>query len=95
MEEEFKIFGRTGKQCRERWHNQLNPTIKNTEWTLEEEKTLIEHHNNLGNKWAKISQYLEGRTDSCVKNHFYSILRKGLKRVNSFVSERRDKSCFK
>lgn len=36
MESHFKIFARTGKQCRERWHNQLNPSIKNTEWTQEE-----------------------------------------------------------
>lgn len=28
MEAEFKIVGRTGKQCRERWHNQLDPSIK-------------------------------------------------------------------
>ena len=36
MEVDFAIFGRTGKQCRERWHNQLDPCIKNSEWTSEE-----------------------------------------------------------
>ena len=30
MENQFKIIGRTGKQCRERWHNQLDPSIKTT-----------------------------------------------------------------
>ena len=25
--------GRIGKQCRERWHNHLNPDIKKEEWT--------------------------------------------------------------
>ena len=25
--------GRIGKQCRERWHNHLNPKIKKTEWS--------------------------------------------------------------
>lgn len=25
--------GRVGKQCRERWHNHLNPDIRKDEWT--------------------------------------------------------------
>ena len=56
METDFKMFGRTGKQCRERWHNQLDPSIKNTSWTPEEEKILFEFHNKHGNRWARISQ---------------------------------------
>jgi len=27
------IPSRNGKQCRERWHNQLDPTIKKCPWT--------------------------------------------------------------
>lgn len=27
--------GRIGKQCRERWHNHLNPDIKKERWTEE------------------------------------------------------------
>ena len=30
------LKGRIGKQCRERWHNHLNPDIKKTAWTEEE-----------------------------------------------------------
>ena len=33
--------GRTGKQCRERWHNQLDPAIRKDAWTAEEDATLI------------------------------------------------------
>lgn len=58
METQFKIIGRTGKQCRERWHNQLDPSIKTTEWTAEEEVILFRLHNEFGNRWAKISQEL-------------------------------------
>ncbi|OMJ69907.1 hypothetical protein SteCoe_32254 [Stentor coeruleus] len=73
-----KIFptSRTGKQCRERWHNHLNPGINKDIWTLEEEITLFSIHSKLGNKWAEISNYLAGRTDNSIKNHFYSTLRK-------------------
>ena len=67
---------RTGKQCRERWHNHLNPGINKDCWELAEEIALFSTHANLGNKWAEISNYLSGRTDNSIKNHFYSTLRK-------------------
>ena len=34
--------GRNGKQCRERWHNQLDPSIKRDSWTEEEDRILME-----------------------------------------------------
>jgi hypothetical protein len=36
--------GRIGKQCRERWHNHLNPDIKKNKWTDEEDRRIIEAH---------------------------------------------------
>jgi len=36
--------GRTGKQCRERWHNQLDPSIKKEGWSEEEDQILIRAH---------------------------------------------------
>jgi hypothetical protein len=33
--------GRIGKQCRERWHNHLNPNINAQEWSEEEEWILF------------------------------------------------------
>lgn len=35
------LNGRTGKQCRERWHNQLDPAIRKDPWTRTEEDTLL------------------------------------------------------
>ena len=42
--------GRIGKQCRERWHNQLRPDIKREAWTDSEELVLIAFHLKIGNK---------------------------------------------
>ncbi|KAK7257436.1 hypothetical protein RIF29_31419 [Crotalaria pallida] len=36
---------------------------------------LIEAHKKYGNRWAKISKKLPGRTENMVKNHFYSTKR--------------------
>ena len=33
--------GRIGKQCRERWHNHLNPDIKKEKWTEQEDEIII------------------------------------------------------
>lgn len=34
--------GRIGKQCRERWHNHLNPEINKAPWTAEEDRIIME-----------------------------------------------------
>ncbi len=71
-----KIPGRTAKQCREKWFSDLDPTIKKTPWSEEEDQTLNSLIARLGQKWAFISKSLPGRTENMVKAHFQSLQRK-------------------
>ncbi|XP_031111958.1 transcription factor MYB119-like [Ipomoea triloba] len=61
------IVGRAGKQCRERWHNHLRPDIIKKEWwSEEEERVLVEVHEQLGNRWSENS----------IKNHWNATKRR-------------------
>ena len=73
-----QVNGRSGKQCRERWCHHLNPDINKGEWSSEEDKALIQAHDEIGNRWVEISERLMGRTDNAIKNRWNSA---ALKRI--------------
>ncbi|KAI0230223.1 hypothetical protein L0F63_001605 [Massospora cicadina] len=85
-----RLGTRTGKQCRERWHNHLDPRINKSPFTPEEEKLIFQLHSQMGSKWAEMSKHLPGRSDNSIKNFYNTAMQRKRKLLN--VSPAKDKS---
>ena len=61
--------GRIGKQCRERWHNHLNPDIRKDAWTQEEDDVILQAHKTMGNRWSHTQRSTHELTHSVSASH--------------------------
>ena len=67
---------RQSRQCRERWFNYVDTSIKRGKWSFEEDLELMRVFVKVGKKWSAIAKLLGDRTENAVKNRWKSLIRK-------------------
>ncbi|KAH6504198.1 hypothetical protein HBI58_026290 [Parastagonospora nodorum] len=63
-----EIGSRSPKQCRERCHQNLKPSLNHDPITPEEGELIEKMVAEMGKRWAEIARRLKGRSDNAVKN---------------------------
>ncbi|KAF4447693.1 myb-like DNA-binding protein FlbD [Fusarium austroafricanum] len=63
-----QLNSRTPKQCRERYHQNLKPSLNHEPITPEEGLMIERLVGEIGKRWAEIARRLNGRSDNAVKN---------------------------
>jgi hypothetical protein len=86
----YLLKGRSSKQIRDRWINNLNPhRAKNFEWTEDLDRILLKKYLEYGSSWVHISQFIPKSTENMIKNRFYSMLRSIASKFNKNVKNKK------
>lgn len=86
-------YYKTPKQSKTRWINNLSPAVNKNKWSNKDMENLFEAYQYHGNRWRKIAERFDGRTDNCVKNQFFSLIRKALRTAVKLIGKKSDLSC--
>ncbi|KAI9306730.1 Homeodomain-like protein [Cunninghamella echinulata] len=85
------VGGRSGQQCLHRWLKTINPAIRRSKWTEEEDNALrgaVEVYG-VGN-WASVQRYIPGRTDMQCRERWMNCLDPNIIR-GEFTEEEKQK----
>lgn len=84
--------GCTPEVIENRYKNKLDPKLKRTKFTEDEDEKILALYSQFGNKWKEIASFFPDRNVNMIKNRFYSFLKKKSKNP-TFSSSNNSISC--
>lgn len=91
----YQLPGRVGESIRERYVNFLDPRLKKTPWTKEEDDILFQNQRIVGNKWTEIRKLLPRRSENSIKNRYHNRKKSHLRRIKQAEKEKSTKNQMK
>lgn len=64
------LFGRSPKQCRDRYINYLTPGYFKGQWSNDEDLLLVQAFSVYGPKWSTLKKYFPNRSSISIKNRW-------------------------
>ncbi len=90
----YALQGRSSKQIRDRWINNLNPQrAKDFTWTDKLDQILLIKYIEFGSSWVYISKFIPNSTENMIKNRFYSMLRSIATKKNKISKNNKKADC--
>jgi hypothetical protein len=72
----------------------LDPNLLKEKWSADENKKLFDLHSKYGSHWKEIASHFPGRTDNGIKNQFFSIIRKSLRKACKATGNSNNSNCI-
>jgi hypothetical protein len=64
-------------------NSRADAMLYDLKWSEQEEIKFLYLHSQCGNQWISLSKSLTGKTDNDVKNHYYSLLKKQINKIEA------------
>lgn len=80
------LVRKSAKQCKARWHEWLDPSIKKTEWSREEEEKLLHLAKLMPTQWRTIAPIV-GRTAAQCLEHYERLLDQATRKDQDYKPE--------
>ena len=80
------LVRKSAKQCKARWHEWLDPSIKKTEWSREEEEKLLPLAKLMPTQWRTIAPIV-GRTAAQCLEHYERLLDQATRKDQDYKPE--------
>lgn len=77
------FYERTAAECKARWFEWLEPSIKKTEWSKEEEEKLLHMAKLMPSQWRTIASMVGRTAQQCIEHYEYLLNKAQEKTTNS------------